>query len=115
MISSGFLILSGFHLQRLQKDKDFRFLFQDFHPLPQMAFVHLFFLSFLILQRIPCTFCGQEVRLVFRFQPVFHESHFAVPEFRAAVLEFSGLWIPVSLFVFQFFIFFGQLSFHFFN
>ena len=87
MISSGFLILPGFRLQRLQKDKDFRFLFQDFHLLPQMAFLHLFFLSFLILQRIPCTFCVQEVRLVFRFQPVFHESHFAVPEFRVSVFQ----------------------------
>ncbi len=29
----------------------------------------------------------QEVHLIFRFQPVFHEFHFAVPEFRVSVFQ----------------------------
>ena len=117
MISSGFLILPGFRLQRLQADKDFRFLFQDFHPLPQMAFLHLFSLSFLILLRIPCIFCGREVHLIFRFLSVFHGFHSAVLESQPAVLEsqpadceFFVLWILVSLFVFQFFHFFRTVG-----
>ena len=66
-----------------------------------MAFVHLFFLFFLILQRISCTFCVQEVHLVFRFQTVFHESHFAVPEFRVSVFQSFNFFRTVVLSFFQ--------------